>query len=699
LPVSIRKQSFPPCEVNCFVLPVRSISSISLIPSDYPQGRQPPVSDMETHEPFRLFSHNLQSNHQRQENSKEVAMATQVKSIGEATSVVVAVVLTTLVLALSSSADAAIFETYQTGDGVDVGMDSPNVWIAQTFVASSNHTVKFVQLFGKRETSLTTGTITVSIKATDGDGFPTGPDLTSASEVVTTVPYNYGWFTVYLPTCALISGTRYAVVVRASNVSNGSEVWWSGDSVRAYPTGVGLNSLNGGSSWTDAFIDLMFIINGDATEASVQTGSPTANSYPGFDDWYVAEGAYENSGNVAHGGKNVVHNYNNFNFSIPAGSVITGIEVRLDAWYVTSGWPPGGIGKFRTWLSWDNGTSKTALIDSANVTDTEATYYVGGPTSTWGRTWSSSDFNNGSFQLQLMPWTNTSVVSYPNQMLNLDFCPVTVYYTAPPPEPATVTTATVSAITLTTATGGGNVTSDGGGTVTARGVCWGTSANPTVADSHTTDGSGTGLFVSSITGLSPATTYHVRAYATNTAGTAYGDDLTFSTNAQLTLTIQGTGSGVVHSTAPDINCSSGTCNQSYPYTSVVALTPIGIHSIFDDWSGDCSGSSVPCSVTMDAERTVLASFAINPDEAVWNDPGSNYFPSIYAAYQVATSGVTEIKACRITFDGDLNFDLGKTVSLKGGYNSSYLDNSGVTTINGDVTLKSGSVTLANIAIK
>jgi hypothetical protein len=102
---------------------------------------------------------------------------------------------------------------------------------------------------------------------------------------------------------------------------------------------------------------------------------------------------------------------------------------------------------------------------------------------------------------------------------------------------------------------------------------------------------------------------------------------------------------------------------------------------------------------MNAERTVLASFVVNPDEAVWNDPGSNYFPGIYAAYNVATSGVTEIRACRITFDGDLNFDLGKTVSLKGGYNSSYLDNSGVTTINGNVTLKSGSVTLANIAIK
>ncbi len=94
----------------------------------------------------------------------------------------------------------------------------------------------------------------------------------------------------------------------------------------------------------------------------------------------------------------------------------------------------------------------------------------------------------------------------------------------------TVTTAAVSAVGLTTATCGGNVTSDGNEAVTARGVCWSTSANPTTADSKTTDGTGTGAFVSSITGLAPGTTYHVRAYATNSVGTAYGADVEFTTS-------------------------------------------------------------------------------------------------------------------------------------------------------------------------
>jgi len=100
----------------------------------------------------------------------------------------------------------------------------------------------------------------------------------------------------------------------------------------------------------------------------------------------------------------------------------------------------------------------------------------------------------------------------------------------------TVTTATITTITSTTASGGGNVTSDGGASVTARGVCWSTSANPTVADSHTTNGSGTGSFTSSLTSLTPGTTYHVRAYATNSVGTSYGEDSTFTTLTTPTVT-------------------------------------------------------------------------------------------------------------------------------------------------------------------
>ena len=95
----------------------------------------------------------------------------------------------------------------------------------------------------------------------------------------------------------------------------------------------------------------------------------------------------------------------------------------------------------------------------------------------------------------------------------------------------TVTTSTVSSVTASTATCGGNISSDGGASVTARGICWSTSQNPTVSNSHTTDGTGTGSFTSSITGLTANTTYYVRAYATNSVGTVYGNQVSFATTS------------------------------------------------------------------------------------------------------------------------------------------------------------------------
>ena len=95
----------------------------------------------------------------------------------------------------------------------------------------------------------------------------------------------------------------------------------------------------------------------------------------------------------------------------------------------------------------------------------------------------------------------------------------------------TVTTTAASSIAETSATSGGNVTSDGGATVTAYGVCWDTSSNPTTSNSTTSDGSGTGSFSSSITGLSAGTTYYVRAYATNSEGTSYGSEESFTTSS------------------------------------------------------------------------------------------------------------------------------------------------------------------------
>jgi uncharacterized protein (TIGR02145 family) len=99
------------------------------------------------------------------------------------------------------------------------------------------------------------------------------------------------------------------------------------------------------------------------------------------------------------------------------------------------------------------------------------------------------------------------------------------------PELPIVTTATVTDINSSTATSGGNVTDNGGSNVTARGIVWSTSVNPTIENNngYTSDGAGLGAFVSYLNGLSPETPYFVRAYATSSAGTAYGNQQQFTT--------------------------------------------------------------------------------------------------------------------------------------------------------------------------
>lgn len=113
--------------------------------------------------------------------------------------------------------------------------------------------------------------------------------------------------------------------------------------------------------------------------------------------------------------------------------------------------------------------------------------------------------------------TNSAGTAYGNELS----------FTATSIQLPTLTTSTITSITATSAVSGGNVTADGGGAVTAKGVCWSTAPGPTIGGLQTTDGTGTGPFTSNITGLTNGTTYYVRAYTTNSAGTSYGNELSF----------------------------------------------------------------------------------------------------------------------------------------------------------------------------
>jgi sugar lactone lactonase YvrE len=159
------------------------------------------------------------------------------------------------------------------------------------------------------------------------------------------------------------------------------------------------------------------------------------------------------------------------------------------------------------------------------------------------------------------------------------------------PAVPTVTTAAIGAVTQTTAFTGGNVTADGGATVTARGVCWGTSPNPTFPVSCTSDFSGTGAFNSLIMGLTPGTQYHVRAYAVNSVGTAYGVDLTFTPLSAATPTINWT-----PTTPMTYGTALGSANLAA--TATYSSTNISADGTFAYTTGSVGGTTATASTIL-----------------------------------------------------------------------------------------------------
>ncbi|MFZ6665065.1 M12 family metallo-peptidase, partial [Peijinzhouia sedimentorum] len=127
----------------------------------------------------------------------------------------------------------------------------------------------------------------------------------------------------------------------------------------------------------------------------------------------------------------------------------------------------------------------------------------------------------------LIPNTTYYVRAYATNEVGTAYGNEVMFVTAKPE--LILTTASISNIGATSATSGGEVTNLGNGVVTARGVAWSTTPNPTINNSFTTDGEGLGAFTSQLINLNPNTTYYVRAYATNEAGTAYGNEIVFTT--------------------------------------------------------------------------------------------------------------------------------------------------------------------------
>ena len=175
--------------------------------------------------------------------------------------------------------------------------------------------------------------------------------------------------------------------------------------------------------------------------------------------------------------------------------------------------------------------------------------------------------------------TNNAGTAYGNEIS----C-TTIALSAP-----TLTTVTATEVGLTSAKSGGTISSDGGAPITGKGVCWSTSAHPTIEGSKTSDGTGSTAFVSNLTPLTPGTTYYYRAYATNSVGTAYGNELTFTTTCTTATATTNTATGV-STTSATLN---GTINGNGSSTTVTFEygTTSGYGSTASATPGTVSGSS------------------------------------------------------------------------------------------------------------
>jgi hypothetical protein len=181
--------------------------------------------------------------------------------------------------------------------------------------------------------------------------------------------------------------------------------------------------------------------------------------------------------------------------------------------------------------------------------------------------------------------------------------------------PPTVTTTAATGVGAVKATLGGDVTADGGGTVTERGIVWATTANPTTSNNKVTIGTGTGSFSSVVSSLPPATLVNFRAYAINSAGTSYGTNLTFTTNAALSATTSQTNlscNGDTNGTA-SVTASGGVTSYSYSWSPSggTGATATGL-----------AAGAYTCTIT-DSELTqITKNFTITQPSAINTSSGS-----------------------------------------------------------------------------
>jgi uncharacterized protein (TIGR02145 family) len=231
----------------------------------------------------------------------------------------------------------------------------------------------------------------------------------------------------------------------------------------------------------------------------------------------------------------------------------------------------------------------------------------------------------------------------------------------------TLTTKAVTEITLTTAKSGGDISSDGGAAVTAKGICWNTLENPTITNNHTTDGTGIDGFTSSMTGLTEGTTYYVRAYATNSKGTAYGNQQTFTTTGiivpvvttkavtDITLTTAKSGGDISSDGGAEVTAKGVCWNTSE--------NPTIDNNHTTDGAGTATFTSDLTGLTESTTYFVRA-YATNSKGTAYGNQ-QTFTTAAIAAPAVTTKAVTEVTLTTAKSGGDISSDGGAAVTAKG----------------------------------